>query len=167
MKRKVLGLMGLILAMAVFAGCATGSQSGAMVYSEMINASPERIWEVMCNPPDPDWAPAVKKAGNEKGKTCELGWSIDQNYNVLGQSYKVTTVLTEAVPNQKAVLKMGGDFSATMTTILSPEGKSTRVTVIWEVAGTLPAGMSFDVAKGQLERETKKSLDNFRRMAEE
>jgi uncharacterized protein YndB with AHSA1/START domain len=154
--------MGLILA----CGCIGGSESGTLIYSIVINAPPEKVWDAMCNPSNPNWAPTLKGAGITQGKPCEVGWTQEQTYQVLGQTYHVTSVLSEAVPNQRSVLKMGGDFNCTMTSVLAPEGNATRVVEIMEVSGKLPAGMSFDVAKGQLDKEMEKASRNFKEMAE-
>jgi len=158
MKGKVLGLMGVVMAMAILAGCVGPVQSGSGMSTTVINASPEKVWNYLCNL---DWtqiSPMIKEETNKQGNVCTIGSSEDQVQSALGKSVKLHLVVTDIIVNQRLELKYDGDAFGTTTYTLLPEGKGTRLTVIMQINGKLPPGVTYDALKGEIQKQNDQTM---------
>jgi len=151
----------LVLGMGLLAGCVGSTQSGTVIVSKVINAPPEKISSFMCGMSEAEMKevfPAIKEINNKQGKPCTVGYSEDETQCIAGQCRTMHLVWVDIVPNQRYQLKYAGDAYGTTTYLFSPEANGTRMTIILEVSGKLPMGLSYDMIKSEFEKSGNDSL---------
>jgi uncharacterized protein YndB with AHSA1/START domain len=91
----------------------------------VINASPDRVFAYISDPRRmPEWRRDVRKVSDVKGQP-QAGMTY---FEELG-SHQLLMKITQAVPDKKLVIEGQGGVSLlpTLSFILAPEGRSTRV----------------------------------------
>lgn len=170
MKGKILGLMFVVMAMAMLMGCAGGNaQSGTIIGSIVINAPVEKVTSYMCSMSDAEMKEVftgINELTNKKGTPCTIGSSWDQSQCVAGICKTAHAVWVDIVPNQLYQLKYAGEVNGTTSYLVSPEGKGTKLTIIMEINGKLPANVSYDMVKSEFQKGVDDSLAKIKAKVE-
>jgi len=163
-------LAATVLSLATLAGCAGGAtQSGTIIGSTVINAPVEKISNFMCNMSDAEMKEVftgVKELTNKQGKPCTIGYSWDQTQCVAGICKTVNAVWAVIIPYQLYQLKYSGEVNGTTSYLFSPEGKGTKLTVILEMSGKLPANVSYDMVKSEFQKGCDEDLARIKAKVE-